>query len=73
MDHLAERYFLEPAAAFVRGHRADAPCAEDEPVVAWGLEQDDLRLHKFKRKRPSRGSRAWLGRCAAFSPTPWST
>lgn len=52
MDDLAERYFLEPSAAYIRGRRTDAPQDGDASVLAWGLAQEDLKLHKFKRKRP---------------------
>lgn len=68
MHDLAERYFLEPAAAFVRGHRADAPREEDARVVAWGLEQDELKLHKFKRKRPLPRVTRVLGALRGFQP-----
>lgn len=36
------------AAAFVRGHRPDAPDLPDDALVAWG-RAEGLKLHKFKR------------------------
>jgi ubiquinone/menaquinone biosynthesis C-methylase UbiE len=45
---LADRYFVELAAAFVRGRRADAPALPAAELVAWGRDAG-LRLHKFKR------------------------
>jgi trans-aconitate methyltransferase len=45
---LATRYYLEYAAALVRGKRSDAPAGPDEEVVRWGLAAG-LRLHRFKR------------------------
>ncbi len=68
MGDLAERYFLGPAAAFVRGRRPDAPLAGDARVVAWGLEQEDLKLHKFKRKRPLPRVTRVIGALRGFQP-----
>ena len=48
LDDLAGRYFLDLAAAFVRGRRADAPDLPAAGLVAWG-RQAGLRVHKFKR------------------------
>jgi 2-polyprenyl-3-methyl-5-hydroxy-6-metoxy-1,4-benzoquinol methylase len=39
--------YTELAAAFVRGHRPDAPDLPNEELVAWGKAQG-LQLHKFK-------------------------
>lgn len=35
---LADRYFVELAAAFVRGRRADAPDLPAAELVAWGRD-----------------------------------
>lgn len=48
LDELASRYFLDLAAAFVRGRRADAPALPAAELVAWG-RRAGLRVHKFKR------------------------
>lgn len=48
MSETGERYFPELAAAFVRGHRPDAPALPPDELVAWGIGEG-LRLHKFKR------------------------
>jgi SAM-dependent methyltransferase len=45
---LADRYFVELAAAFVRGRRADAPDLPAAELVAWGRDAG-VRVHKFKR------------------------
>lgn len=45
---VADRYFVDLAAAFVRGHRPDAPALPPVELVAWGRDAG-LRLHKFKR------------------------
>ena len=46
-EELHQRYFVEIAAAFVRGSCAGAP-DDDEAAVAWALEQG-IRIHRFKR------------------------
>jgi ubiquinone/menaquinone biosynthesis C-methylase UbiE len=48
MNDLAGRYYLDLAAAFVRGHLPDAPPLDAAGLVRHGLEAG-LRLHKFKR------------------------
>jgi SAM-dependent methyltransferase len=45
---LADRYFVELAAAFVRGRRSDAPDLPAAELVAWGRDAG-VRVHKFKR------------------------
>ncbi len=45
---LEQRYFVDLAAAFVRGSRPDAPALPDADVIAWG-RGEGLKLHKFKR------------------------
>lgn len=48
MSGASAQYYQDLAAAFVRGHRADAPSLPDAEIIAWGQKQG-LRLHKFKR------------------------
>ncbi|MCB9743744.1 MAG: class I SAM-dependent methyltransferase [Alphaproteobacteria bacterium] len=64
---LHERYFVELAAAFVRGHRPDAPALEPAELVAWGREQG-LRLHKFKRNAELPRVRRVLGALRGLGP-----
>jgi ubiquinone/menaquinone biosynthesis C-methylase UbiE len=45
---LARRFYLEPAAAFVRHVLPDAPDGTSETLVQTGLQMG-LRLHRFKR------------------------
>ncbi len=45
---LVDRYFVELAAAFVRGKQPDAPDLPPVDLVRFGL-REGLRLHKFKR------------------------
>jgi ubiquinone/menaquinone biosynthesis C-methylase UbiE len=47
-DDLAKYYYLDLAAAYVRGSRADAPVLSDLELVRHGLSVG-LRLHRFKR------------------------
>lgn len=48
MSHGDERYYVDLAAAFVRGRCPDAPELPPEELIAWG-QRSGLRLHKFKR------------------------
>ena len=66
-EAMNERYFLELAAAFVRGRRDDAPDLDDDAVVAWGLEQG-LRLHKLKRKAVLPRVRRAIGMLRGMAP-----
>jgi hypothetical protein len=47
-DELRRRYYVDLAAAFVRGKLPDAPDLPPEELVRFGLRAG-LRLHKFKR------------------------
>src|SRR5438067_625980 len=47
-DDIERRYYLDFAAAFVRGRLARVPPFNPADLVRHGLEQG-LRLHKFKR------------------------
>lgn len=60
MDFTPERYYLELAAAFVRGRRPDAPALPHGELLAWG-EAQGLKLHKFKRAAELPRVRAVLG------------
>jgi ubiquinone/menaquinone biosynthesis C-methylase UbiE len=48
MDELAERYYLDLAAAFVRGRLPAAPPLDAAGLVRHGLSAG-LRVHRFKR------------------------
>jgi ubiquinone/menaquinone biosynthesis C-methylase UbiE len=47
-SHLADRYYTELAAGFVRAKLPHAPALPAPDLVRFGLQQG-LRLHKFKR------------------------
>lgn len=63
----SERYFIELAAAFVRGRSPEAPALEAEPLVAWGKAQG-LRVHKFKRNSELPRVRRVLGMLQGLGP-----
>ena len=67
MSTLSERYYVELAAAFVRGHRPDAPPVSAEEVVGWGRGQG-LRIHKFKRNAELPRVRRVLGILRSMQP-----
>lgn len=48
MDSLDQRYYVDLAAAFVRGRRPDAPDLPPAALVIWGRDAG-LRIHKYKR------------------------
>lgn len=66
---LSDSYHVDFAAAYVRGRRADAPTSSDEDVLRWGLEQEELRLHKFKRKVPLPRVKQVLGTLRGIGPS----
>ena len=65
MKDLAERYYLEPAAAFARAHVG--ACGDDWAVVGGGLDAG-LRLYDFKRKELLPRVRSVLGVLHALQP-----
>lgn len=67
MAELAERYFLEPAAAFVRGLRPEAPDLPPAALLAWGRDAG-LRVHKFKRNAELPRVRKVLGMLRGLGP-----
>jgi 2-polyprenyl-3-methyl-5-hydroxy-6-metoxy-1,4-benzoquinol methylase len=69
MSQGAEHYYLELAAAFVRGRRPDAPELPPAELVAWGLE-NQLRLHKFKRDTELPRVRRVFGLLRGLMSTP---
>jgi SAM-dependent methyltransferase len=65
--NLTERYYLDIAAAFVRGRMADAPDLLAVDMVRLGLEAG-LRLHKFKRTGELPRVRKVLGMLRGLAP-----
>jgi ubiquinone/menaquinone biosynthesis C-methylase UbiE len=63
----AERYYLDLAAAFVRGKIADAPQLPPAELMQFGL-QAGLRLHKFKRSSELPRVRRVLGMLRGLAP-----
>ncbi|MCU0269779.1 MAG: class I SAM-dependent methyltransferase [Acidimicrobiales bacterium] len=64
----ADRYFVAPAAAFVRGSRPEAPAGlGDAALCAWGLARG-VRLHRFKRTMPLPRVERVLGALAQLRP-----
>ena len=47
-EEAGQRYYVEPAVAFVRGKRADAPELSDGHLIAWARAAG-LPMHRFKR------------------------
>jgi SAM-dependent methyltransferase len=64
---LAGRFYLEPAAAFVRGTLPDAPDGTAEELVRHGLRAG-LRLHRFKRTADLPRVRRVLGILRGLGP-----
>jgi cyclopropane fatty-acyl-phospholipid synthase-like methyltransferase len=65
---LAERFYIEPAAAYVRGSQAELDAGTDELTLNAGLEAG-LRLHRFKRARVLLRVRKILGLLRGMAPT----
>jgi len=66
-DNFAERYYLDLAAAFVRGKMPDAPNLPLAETVRLGLRAG-LRLHKFKRTGKLPRVRRVLGTLRGLAP-----
>jgi ubiquinone/menaquinone biosynthesis C-methylase UbiE len=66
-DNLRGRYYLDLAAAFMRGKMADAPALPPAEMVRLGL-QAGLRLHKFKRTGELPRVRKVLGMLRGLAP-----
>jgi ubiquinone/menaquinone biosynthesis C-methylase UbiE len=66
-DNLTERYYLDLAAAFVRGKMPDAPALPSAETVRLGL-QAGLRMHKFKRTGELPRVRKVLGMLRGLAP-----
>jgi ubiquinone/menaquinone biosynthesis C-methylase UbiE len=64
---LADRYYLDLAAAFVRGKLPDAPDLPPADLVRYGLDAG-LRLHKFKRTSELPRVRKVLGVLHGLAP-----
>jgi ubiquinone/menaquinone biosynthesis C-methylase UbiE len=64
---LARRFYLEPAAAFVRHTLPDAPDGSPEELVQLGLGAG-LRLHRFKRTADLPRVRKVLGILRGLAP-----
>ncbi len=64
----ADRYYLDLAAAFVRGRMPDAPDLSSAELVRFGL-QAGLRLHKFKRTGELPRVRKVLGMLRGLAPS----
>src|SRR4051794_22966816 len=64
---LARRYYVEPAAAFVRHALAGAPDAPPDELVRLGLRAG-LRLHAFKRTADLPRVRKVLGILRGLGP-----
>jgi ubiquinone/menaquinone biosynthesis C-methylase UbiE len=64
---LARRFYLEPAAAFVRHTLPDAPDGASEELVQVGL-RTGLRLHRFKRTADLPRVRKVLGILRGLGP-----
>ena len=47
-DEAHQRFYVEPAVAFIRGTRDDAPELPDGVLIVWG-KAAGLRIHRFKR------------------------
>ena len=67
-SEMEQRYYLEFAAAFVRGRRPDAPELEPGELVEWGRGQG-LKIHKFKRNAELPRVRKVLGMLLAAYAT----
>ncbi len=61
-------YFLELAAAFVRGRLPDAPELDSAELIEFGRAKG-LRLHRFKRATELPRVRAALGALRGLNPT----
>jgi ubiquinone/menaquinone biosynthesis C-methylase UbiE len=66
-DKRGERYYLDLAAAFVRGKLPNVPDAPNAELVRWGLQMG-LRLHKFKRTSELPRVRKVLGMLRGLAP-----
>ncbi|HTU19696.1 MAG TPA: class I SAM-dependent methyltransferase [Gemmataceae bacterium] len=66
-DKLAKRYYLDFAAAFVRGKMTNAPDLPPAEIVRLGLKAG-LRLHKFKRTSELPRVRKVLGMLRGLAP-----
>jgi ubiquinone/menaquinone biosynthesis C-methylase UbiE len=66
-NDLARRFYLEPAAAFVRHALPDAPDGTPEELVQLGLRAG-LRLHRFKRTADLPRVRKVLGILRGLGP-----
>jgi ubiquinone/menaquinone biosynthesis C-methylase UbiE len=64
---LTARFYVELAAAFVRGTLADAPAGDPEVLVRHGLRAG-LRLHRFKRTADLPRVRKVLGILQGIAP-----
>lgn len=64
---LAKRFYLEFAAAFVRGKLPDVPNGTSEELVQHGL-REGLRLHRFKRTSDLPRVRKVLGILRGLAP-----
>jgi ubiquinone/menaquinone biosynthesis C-methylase UbiE len=67
-DSLSTRYYLELAAAFVRGRLAVPPTLSPEETFKYGQKQG-LRLHKFKRAEELPRIRKVFGLLHSLGPT----
>ena len=65
---LAEAFYVEPAAACVRGSQPALDAGTDELTLSAGLEAG-LRLHRFKRSRVLLRVRKILGLLRGLDPT----
>src|SRR5262245_9846679 len=66
-DDLAARYYLDLAAAFVRGRLTDAPDLPPADLFLLG-RRAGLRLHKFKRAAELPRVRRVLGLLRSLAP-----
>jgi len=67
-SNLEHRFYLEPAAAFVRATLREATHLGQPAAVKLGLERG-LRLHRFKRTTPLPRVRRVLGALAGLAPS----
>ena len=65
---LADRYFLEPAAAFVRGTLGEAAGLGEAESLRLGLARG-LRIHRYKRSGELPRVRRVLGALRALAPS----
>jgi ubiquinone/menaquinone biosynthesis C-methylase UbiE len=66
-DDPARRYYIDLAAAYVRGKLADAPLLPQQELVPYGLRAG-LRLHRFKRTSDLPRVRKVLGILRGLGP-----